>query len=174
MPDLFQLLKKSLILFFLFYALSSNAQQSTTKTEILWDHYGVPHIFANSNNEMYYAFGWAQMHNHANLLLKLYGQARGRAAEYWGKDMLQSDQEVHLFNLTKIAKNAYSQQKPEYKGYLDAFVKGINAYAAAHPEAIASEMKPVLPVTVEDVLAHSTHVICLVFLGGEDIEEAFQ
>ena len=32
-----------------------------------------------------------ETHAHGNLLLRLYGQARGRGAEYWGKDFLNSD-----------------------------------------------------------------------------------
>src|SRR5258707_5768073 len=59
-----------------------------SNTEIIWDTYGVPHVYAGSLTEMYYAFGWAQMHNHANLLLRLYGIGRGQAAEYWGSDYL--------------------------------------------------------------------------------------
>ena len=35
---------------------------------------------------MYYAYGWAQMQNHGDLILKLYGQARGRASEYGGEN----------------------------------------------------------------------------------------
>ena len=51
---------------------------------IIRDDWGVPHIFATDMEEMHYAFGWAQMQNHGNLILRLYGQARGRSAEYWG------------------------------------------------------------------------------------------
>ena len=54
------------------------------RAEILWDRYGIPHIFAPDRESMFYAHGWAQMHNQANLLLRLYGESRGRAAEYWG------------------------------------------------------------------------------------------
>ena len=31
------------------------------KAEMLWDHYGVPHIFAADRPSMFYAHGWAQM-----------------------------------------------------------------------------------------------------------------
>ena len=48
---------------------------------------------------MFFAFGYAQMRDHANLLLRVYGQARGRAAEYWGKDYLDSDRWVWLNNV---------------------------------------------------------------------------
>src|SRR5216117_4288852 len=75
----FCLLPKTRLTLLLFFVCQQLAAQNEG-TEILWDHYGVPHIYAKTNQEMYYAFGWAQMNNHANLLLKIYGQARGRAA----------------------------------------------------------------------------------------------
>ncbi len=37
---------------------------------------------------MFYANGWAQMEAQANLLLHLYGESRGRGAEYWGTSAL--------------------------------------------------------------------------------------
>src|SRR5258705_6687529 len=129
-----------------------NAQN--TKTEILWDSYGVPHIYAKNNREMYYAFGWAQMNNHADLLLRLYGQARGRAAEYWGNDYLESAKQILIFDLPEKAKEIYANQTKEYKEYIDAFAKGINDYAKAHPEALAENMKQVLPITSADVFAN--------------------
>jgi acyl-homoserine-lactone acylase len=71
--------------------------------EILWDHDGVPHIYGANEREMYYAFGWAQMHNHANLILQLYAQARGRAAEYFGEAYLPLDKKIRLFNVPEQA-----------------------------------------------------------------------
>src|SRR5271157_5727958 len=59
-------------------------------TEILWDTRGVPHIYAKDDTSLFYAFGWSQMASHADLLLRLYGQARGRAAEYWGSQYFWS------------------------------------------------------------------------------------
>ena len=66
------------------------------KAEILWDKFGVPHIFATSTEAMFHAHGYAQMQNHADLLLKLYGQSRGRAAEYWGEENLALDRWVRV------------------------------------------------------------------------------
>ncbi len=63
-------------------------QASGEQTEILWDSWGVPHIFATDNSSLFYALGWAQARSHGNLILRLYGQARGRGAEYWGEAYL--------------------------------------------------------------------------------------
>src|SRR5687768_7292427 len=34
-------------------------------TEILWDTYGIPHIFAPDHPSLFYAYGYAQMEGHA-------------------------------------------------------------------------------------------------------------
>ncbi len=118
-------LKRILIISFLIPVFFSS-QAQTLKSEILWDNFGVPHIYGKSTEEMYYAFGWSQMHSHANLILQLYGQSRGRASEYWGNRYINSDKQILLFNLPEQAKNNYKRQDAMYKAYLDAFVKGLN------------------------------------------------
>lgn len=161
------------VLLFLFcFAICYEINAQNAKTEILWDNFGVPHIYGKNAREMYYAFGWAQMNNHANLILKLYGQARGRAAEYWGKEFFDSDKQILLFNLPAQATISYQKQEKEYQGYLDAFVKGMNDFAIRHPEEIGEKFRQVLPVTVYDVLSHTQRVTCLEFLAPEDIYTA--
>jgi acyl-homoserine-lactone acylase len=163
------IVSKPILFSCLFLTVFLQSPSQNAQTEIIWDNYGVPHIFGRNTDEMYYAFGWAQMHNHANLLLKLYGQAQGRAAEYWGESYLPSDIQVHLFNVPETAKLHYAKQDIESKKRLDAFVKGMNAYASAHPEDVDDTLKCVLPITSSDVLAHSSRVICLEFLARNDI-----
>ncbi|HEY8915642.1 MAG TPA: acylase [Chitinophaga sp.] len=148
--------------------------QQPPGTEVLWDTYGVPHVYGKSLAGMYYGFGWAQMHNHANLLLQLYGQARGRSAEYWGEKNLLRDEIIHLFNIPQLAKEHYARQNPVFKSCLDAFVKGVNAYAKAHPEAIGEKFKQVLPIQPTDVTAHALRVLYIQFLAIDDIDEAMQ
>src|SRR5690242_18827404 len=90
-----------------FLLLSFNSAKAQQKTEILWDNYGVPHIYGKTTANMYYAFGWAQMHNHANLIVQLYEMERGTAAEYWGSNFLKQDKIVQQFNLIAVAKKIY-------------------------------------------------------------------
>ena len=136
-------------------------------TEILWDRWGVPHIHAPEPGELFRAFGWAQMKNHANLILRLYGEARGRAAEYWGESYLVSDRYLRTMGVPERAQQWYRAQRPRFKGYLDRFVEGMNAYARRHPESIDPEMEIVLPLGPTDVLGHLQRVIHLSFVGRE-------
>ncbi|MBW4631545.1 MAG: acylase [Iphinoe sp. HA4291-MV1] len=140
----------------------------TKSTEILWDTYGIPHIYGKDNASAFQAFGWAQMQSHGNLLLRLYGQARGRAAEYWGEKYLESDRWVLTTGIPERARSWYTAQSPSFRSYLDAFAAGINAYVKEHGELIDDEVEVVLPVKAEDVLAHLHRVLHFTFVVNPD------
>jgi acyl-homoserine-lactone acylase len=129
------------------------------QAEILWDTWGVPHIFAKDTPKLFHAFGWAQTHSHGNLILRLYGQARGRAAEYWSAKYLPSDQYVRTMGIPARAQEWWEAQAPEMRSYLEAFAEGINHYVREHPDRIDAEVQTVLPVTGVDLLAHLQRVI---------------
>ena len=63
-------------------AASPTPMETPAAAEVLWDTWGVPHIFADDAPGLFFGFGWAQAHAHGDLLLRLYAQARGRSAEY--------------------------------------------------------------------------------------------
>lgn len=147
-------------------AFGSACKQAGSKAEVLWDTWGIPHIYGDDTESLFYAFGWCQMHSHGDLILQLYGQARGRAAEYWGQNFLESDGYIRTMGVYERAQSWYEKQKPVFKSYLDAFVRGMNDYAADHPELLSAEGMPVLPVAGADVLAHLQRVIHLTFIGG--------
>jgi len=140
------------------------ADEAPRQSEILWDTWGVPHVFAESDEMVFYANGWAQAQAHGDLLLRLYGEARGRAAEYWGEDELESDRWVRTVGISERAERWLAEQTPREHRFLDAFVAGINAYAMAHPDQVADTVEPVLPVRAVDVLAHVQRVIHFTFM----------
>ena len=130
------------------------------RTEILWDTWGIPHIYGKDLPELFYAFGWAQMENHGDLVLRLYGHARGRAAEYWGESSgLDSDRWVRTLGIPERAREWLADQDSEFRTWLQAFVNGINQYANMNPDRIADEVEVVLPVEAADVLAHVQRVL---------------
>ena len=60
-------------------------------------------------------------------MLRLYGQSRGRGAEYWGADYLDVDRWVRTMGVPARAAAWAKQQTPEAAGALKAFADGINA-----------------------------------------------
>ncbi|RZW55797.1 MAG: acylase [Flavobacteriaceae bacterium] len=159
---------KCLIILLLFISYSCNSQD-VHPTEIIWDSWGVPHISANNIEELFFAQGWAQMKNHANLITELYGSSRGKGSEYWGKDKLQNDKLIHTLGFEDLAKQWESKQDPEIKTIYKSFVDGMNAYAEAHPDAIDEKNKVVLPLTTKDMNMHSMYVIFTRFIAGNDL-----
>jgi len=153
-------------------AATVEATSSAGNSHIIWDSWGVPHIFAKSEQDIFFADGWTQMQAHANTILKLYGRARGRAAEYWGEEHLESDQLIHKLGHPEMAASQWGQQAPQARQILTAFVAGLNAYARQHPEAIADENQVVLPLTVTDVNLHSLFVVNTRFVGGQVLGQA--
>ena len=137
-------------------------------TEILWDTWGVPHIFANDEAQLFRAFGYAQMVSHAELLLTLYARARGRASEYWGEQYVESDRYVRTMGIPERAAEWYRAQSPRFRRDLDAFADGLNLYARRNADAIPDSLEVALPITATDVLAHTQHVVHFSFVyGGE-------
>jgi acyl-homoserine-lactone acylase len=134
--------------------------------EILWDRYGVPHIFASTREGMFYAEGWAQAQAQGNLLLLLYGESRGRGAEYWGPAHAPLDRWVRLNEVPERAKTWYQAQDPVFRKYIDEFARGINDYGKAHPDSIAAEYRVVLPVSGVDVIGHSLRAVHYMYMGS--------
>jgi acyl-homoserine-lactone acylase len=137
------------------------------RAEILWDGWGVPHIFAKDTQSLFYAFGRAQTHSHGDLILRLYGQARGRAAEYWGEKYLASDRWVRTAGIPGRAREWAEAQTPAFLRNLEAFAAGINDYAREHRDHISDEVEVVLPISAVDVLAHTHRVIHFTFVSNQ-------
>jgi acyl-homoserine-lactone acylase len=134
--------------------------------EIVWDSFGIPHIFAKNTVGLFYAFGYAQARSHGDLLLHLYGESRGRAAEYWGEKFEASDRYLIANGVRERAEDWFKQQTPEMRANLNAFADGINAYATEHPDKLAPEVKVVLPVSGLDVIGHWERVMEYLYLAS--------
>ena len=146
--------------------IASQSKTAVRGTEILWDTYGVPHIFAKDRDGLAYAFGWAQMQNHGDLLLRLVAQARGRASEYLNADYLDQDRWVWKLDLRGDAEKSLAAQPPQMRAHIESFVAGINAFAKAHPNLLGDSVRAVLPVEAVDVLAHMNRVLYARFVSS--------
>jgi len=136
------------------------AQAAPTKgTEILWDTWGIPHISAPDHPSLFYAYGYAQMEAHSELLLRLYAQARGRGAEFYGEQYVEADRWMRVNGVPARAREWAKGQSPEFAPLIAAFVDGLNAWGTEHQADLSPEAKAILPVSVEDVYAHCLRVI---------------
>lgn len=138
-------------------------------TEILWDHYGVAHVYARNVDDLFFGFGWAQARSHGDLLARLYAQARGRAAEYFGPAELENDRWMAVNGVYERARSWLAAQEPQFRRSLEAFAAGMNAYARAHPDALSGEARRVFPMSAVDVLAHQQRLFEFIYAAPADI-----
>lgn len=127
--------------------------------ELIWDEWGVPHIFAADASTGAHAFGWAQAQSHGELLLRYMAQSRGRGAEFYGPAYEPADRAVILLGLRHRAQAWYSQQPAAVRREWDAFAAGINDYARSDAANLSPVARSVLPVTGVDVLAHGVRTM---------------
>ncbi len=149
------------------------------KPEILWDKFGVAHVYAPDLEGLFYGYGYAQMQSHGNLILKLYGESRGRAAEYWGEAgetgptaNLESDRWVRVNEAPARADLWLERQTPEYQRNFAAFAAGMNAYAERHPDALDAARRKVLPIRPVDSLLHVHRIVHFGYMSSMRAVEA--
>ncbi len=160
--------------------LLSATQSKSTYTpkqgsEILWDKWGVPHIFAKSTPDMFYLYGYAQAEAHGELLMHVMAGSRGKSSEIYGAGEgdrnLKTDRWVLLNEVPQRAQVWLGKQTPEFHGYLDAFAAGVNAYGKAHPEKLSAEARQVLPLSALDIMQHEEHFVNFEFVAGRSLME---
>ena len=146
---------------------AATSQPPARGGEILWDSFGVPHVYARTEAGIFHGFGYAQAQSHGNLLLHLFGEARARAAEYWGDEFAASDRWLIANDVPERSARWYAQQTPQFRADLDAFAAGINAYAAAHRDKLDASVLQVLPIRGVDVMAHAHRLMNYVYIASE-------
>lgn len=147
---------------------AGTAHVPSGRAEILWDTYGVPHIYAQDAGALLYGVGWAQLRSHPDLILRLYGRARAEAAAHWGAAYLDSDRWLALNGVPERAARWLDEITAHERSLLESFTAGMNAFAEAYPDSIPAEVRAILPVRPVDVLAHVQQVIHFTFMAHRE------
>jgi acyl-homoserine-lactone acylase len=148
---------------------AASSYHATRGSEILWDRYGVAHVYARTVTDLFYGFGWAQIASHGDIIARLYAQARGRAAEYYGEGELDNDRWMAINDVPARARRWLAMQDPAFRANLEAFAAGMNAYQRAHPQALSEQARRVFPMSAVDVLAHQQRLFQFVYAAPADI-----
>ena len=98
--------------------------------EILRDKYGVPHIYARSAEDMFFAQGYVHAQDRFWQMEFSRRVGSGRLAELFGKKLLETDIFLRTLGFHRVAEREYELLDAEARAYLDAYVAGVNAYIA--------------------------------------------
>ncbi len=99
------------------------------EVKIIRDDRGVPHIFAENDEDLAFAFGYVQAQDRLWQMDINWREAAGRTSEIFGKSTLNKDIRKHELGLFKAAKKSFEAMKgyEEFRE-LEAYIKGINTY----------------------------------------------
>lgn len=98
------------------------------------DNWGVPHIFADSEEKVAFAFGYCQAQDRIEQLMFAYRLAEGSLAEAFGERYVEKDILQKTWQHVEISQAGYSKLPLKIRQMCEAFVKGIEFYKTIHPE----------------------------------------
>lgn len=91
------------------------------------DEWGIPHIFADNDQDLFFGFGYAMAQDRLWQLDYLRRKGAGRLAEILGPEALEYDVLVRTVGLRRIAEVEWCRLPQETRTLLTSFAAGINA-----------------------------------------------
>jgi len=100
--------------------------------EVLYDDYGVPHIYAQNEEDAYYALGYVHAQDRLFQMEMMRRAAGGRLAEVLGPDLLKTDKLFRTLGINKFAREHVekylSADTADFQKAAHAYQKGINQF----------------------------------------------
>ncbi|MDB4914340.1 MAG: peptidase [Gemmatimonadetes bacterium] len=116
----------------------------TQPVEILRDRWGVNHIYAKNEHDLFFAQGYAAARDRGFQFEMWRRQATGTVSEVIGRRELQRDQGARLFRYRGNVSADLARYHPHGAVIVGAFVEGVNAFvdaAAKNPALVAAELR---------------------------------
>lgn len=102
------------------------------ETEVYFDEWGIPHIYAHNLQDAYFSLGYVQAQDRLFQMEMLRRLASGRMAEVVGREMLNSDRFFRTLGIRdraeKTAQQFLEQPDSDYKKAMMSYLDGINLF----------------------------------------------
>ena len=96
--------------------------------EIIRDRHGVPHIVAQSLDDVAYGLGYTHAQDRLWQMEVNRRIGAGRLSELLGEDTLALDRNMRVLGVYHVAQQNYANLDSETRGVLEAYAKGVNAF----------------------------------------------
>lgn len=106
------------------------------EVQIHWDTYGVPHIYANNKQDLYYSLGYVHAQDRLWQMTLSQMAAEGRFAEFLGKELLPYDKLQRTLGFWRIAQEIETTLSDSTLNLLQAYANGVNSYIKNNPKKI--------------------------------------
>jgi penicillin amidase len=98
----------------------------TADVEVFRDKFGVPHVYAESEHDLYTAVGYLLAQDRLWQMDLLRRVTLGRLSEIFGEDYVETDQLLRALRYTEKSRLLLQVMEPEVTDALLAFADGIN------------------------------------------------
>jgi penicillin amidase len=116
------------------------------QVDIVRDAHGVPHIFAQYENDAWYALGFLHAQDRLFQMEMVRRIAQGRLAEVIGARGLRSDRFMRVLGLEQMAADSLAALPAEARAEFEAYTAGVNAFLgqghSLPPEFLISRHTP--------------------------------
>jgi len=112
------------------YDTSHSVSGISAPLEIVRDNASVPHIFGNSDADVYFGLGFAHAQDRLWQMIMLRRTAQGRLSELFGRKTFTIDETLRRLDIYNLSVQSVSVQSPETRAALEAYSAGVNAWLA--------------------------------------------
>ncbi len=99
--------------------------------EIVRDHANVPHVFGQTDEDVYFGLGFAHAQDRLWQMTMLRRTVQGRLSELFGERTLRIDELMRRLDLYPLAVQSVEAQDDYTKAALTAYSRGVNAWLQA-------------------------------------------
>lgn len=96
--------------------------------EIVRDNANVPHVFGQSDEDVFFGLGWAHAQDRLWQMIMLRRTAQGRLSELFGARTLSTDMLMRRLDLYGLALSSVGAQDAQTQAALTAYAAGVNAW----------------------------------------------
>ncbi len=107
---------------------SFNSEELTGDVEIYRDKWGIPHIIADNENDLFFAQGFSIAQDRLFQMDLDRLRCLGRSSEYLGKKAISNDKLNIKRNFEKVAKSDLRNASNGAKKMISSFTKGVNFF----------------------------------------------
>jgi penicillin amidase len=116
------------------------------RVEIVRDADGVPHIYAGTEHDLFFAQGYAHAQDRFWQMDFWRHIGAGRLSEMFGDGQVETDLFLRSLDFTGIAEQELAMMPPEHRAILEAYADGVNAYVAGRSPSQISLEYAILPL----------------------------
>ena len=102
----------------------------TAPVEIVRDQADVPHIFGNTDRDVFFGLGYAHAQDRLWQMTMMRRTAQGRLSEVFGARTVGIDRLMRRLDLYRLAMRSVEAQTPEARAALESYAAGVNARLA--------------------------------------------